>query len=145
MKIGVISDTHDHLYHPILLRLEEMDEIWHLGDVCDESILDDLRGLGKPLHWVRGNCDFCSDWPIILVREVDGLKFYLVHIPPDECPEEVDCLLHGHTHVPRDEMVKGVRFLNPGTLGRPNKGAPASYGVIETFGGGKMSWRVELV
>ena len=26
--------------------------------------------------------------------------------------------LHGHTHVPRDEVLAGVRFLNPGCLGQ---------------------------
>jgi len=40
----------------------------------------------------------------------------------------VQFVLHGHTHVPRDETdLRGVRWLNPGCISRPNRGAPASF------------------
>jgi len=55
-----------------------------------------------------------------------GLKVRLQHIPPDRPPDDVDILLHGHTHVPRNERIGGVLFLNPGCVTRPNRGAPAS-------------------
>ena len=51
-----------------------------------------------------------------------------------------DLLLHGHTHVPRDEVVSGVRFLNPGCITRPNRGAPASYAWLELVGGEPPRW-----
>ncbi|MEM9444555.1 MAG: metallophosphoesterase family protein [Verrucomicrobiota bacterium] len=151
MKIGVISDSHNKVPDKILehledvdliWHLEDVDLIWHLGDVCDAGVLDDILALEKPLKVVRGNCDFNSEWPITLTEEIEGFKFLLVHIPPDTCSEPVDCLLHGHTHVPRDEMIEGVRFLNPGTIGKPNKGAPPSMAEIETKPDGTMEWRI---
>jgi predicted phosphodiesterase len=46
------------------------------------------------------------------------LKFRLQHIPPDHLPDDVDLVLHGHTHVPRNERRGSVLFLNPGCVTR---------------------------
>jgi predicted phosphodiesterase len=70
------------------------------------------------------------------------VRFRLVHIPPDNVPENVDVVLHGHTHVPRNEVVEGVRFLNPGCVTRPNRGAPPSVAVLEIAADGKLTWRL---
>jgi predicted phosphodiesterase len=51
-------------------------------------------------------------------------------------------MLYGHTHVPRDEMVEGCRVLNPGTVGKPNKGAPASWAWLEIGARGAVRWTV---
>jgi len=53
-----------------------------------------------------------------------------------------DILLHGHTHVPRDEMVGSVRILNPGTVGKPNRGAPASYAWLRLTPEGVLDWKI---
>ena len=58
------------------------DEIWHLGDVCAEIILDELRALGPPVSCVRGNCDSNQAWPLVVDLQRGGLKFRLQHIPP---------------------------------------------------------------
>ena len=63
-----------------------------------------------------------------------GLKFHLVHIPPNHPPKGVDVLLHAHTHVPRNERRGGVLFLNPGCVTRPNRGAPAERGLARNRG-----------
>ena len=127
MRIAVISDTHDRLPEHIAVEATEADEIWHLGDVCSPDILEILRGLGPKIRLVRGNCDACFDWPLTLDFELVGHRFHLEHIPPRLAPAGCDFFLHGHTHVPRDECIGGVRFLNPGCITRPNRGAPASY------------------
>ncbi|MCE9588438.1 MAG: metallophosphoesterase family protein [Verrucomicrobia bacterium] len=50
----------------------------------------------------------------------------LIHIPPKPTKlGSCDLLLHGHTHVPREEMIAGVRVLNPGTIGKANNGGSA--------------------
>src|SRR5437660_11364829 len=36
MRIAVISDTHNRVPPQLPELLAEADEIWHLGDVCDE-------------------------------------------------------------------------------------------------------------
>ena len=143
MRIAVISDTHDRLSGHVTAAIADADEIWHLGDVCMPSIIDTLKLLGRPLRVVRGNCDDCAAWPLILDFELAGHCFHLEHIPSRFAPKGSEFFLHGHTHVPRDETRDGVRFLNPGCITRPNRGAPASYAWLRL--GAKHSVEWELV
>ncbi len=130
MRFAVLADTHNRLPQHLGTALAKADEIWHLGDVCDHSILDQLAALGPPLLWVRGNCDSAPDWPQQLNLVRAGLRIRLVHIPPTKAAD-TDILLHGHTHVPRHERIGNTLFLNPGCITRPNQGAPASYAWLE--------------
>jgi hypothetical protein len=141
LKIFVLADTHDKLPANLEGLAAGVDEIWHLGDVCDPSVLQAIEGFGPPVTVVRGNCDSTVDWPIALDLRRNGLRFRLVHIPPERPPDGVDVVLHGHTHVPRDERVAGVRFLNPGCVTRPNRGAPPSVAFLEIAADRKMTWR----
>ena len=128
MRIAVLSDTHDHCPPGLLPRLQGADEIWHLGDVCEPHVLAELESVGAPLRVVQGNCDWFSGWPLFLDLERGGVRFHLVHIPPPRAPRDVQVLLHGHTHVPRDEVdARGVRWLNPGCISRPKNGAGTSF------------------
>jgi uncharacterized protein len=141
MKIFVLADTHNKLPKAVLELAAGADEIWHLGDVCEPTITLDLEAIGLPLIVVRGNCDWNEDWPLVVNLTRDGLRFRLVHIPPEVPPENVDVILHGHTHVPRNEKRRGVLFLNPGCVTRPNRGAPRSVAWLETVGG-KIKWKL---
>ncbi|HEY3841505.1 MAG TPA: metallophosphoesterase family protein [Bryobacteraceae bacterium] len=143
MRIAVLSDTHDRLPAHVAAAIAESDEIWHLGDVCSPDILDSLRMLGLKVRVVRGNCDGCVAWPLTLDFELAGHRFHLEHIPTRWAPADSDFFLHGHTHVPRDETINGVRFLNPGCITRPNRGAPASYAWLRL--GAKRAVEWELV
>ena len=78
-------------------------------------------------------------WPLELTLEREGLRFFLVHIPPPRAPVGVHVLLHGHTHVPRDEVRGGVRWLNPGSASHP-RGAPPSFGWLEVEAGKLTRW-----
>ena len=140
MRIAVLADTHDRLPEKVRAAVAAADEIWHLGDVCAPVILDALQTLGPPVQVVRGNCDDCPDWPFTLDLEREGFRIRLVHIPPRPAPAGCDLLLHGHTHVPRDEVLGGVRFLNPGCITRPNRGAPASFAWLELVRGIGAVW-----
>jgi putative phosphoesterase len=142
MRIGVIADTHDHLPPVVLERFKGVDEVWHLGDVTSPSVLGGLSVLGVPLHVVRGNCDWNGEWPITLDLEREGFRFRLIHIPPGFVPADVEIVLHGHTHIPRDETVGKVRYLNPGTAGKPNKGAPPSIAFLTLEAGKPAGWKV---
>ncbi len=141
----VLADTHDTLPQNVLMMAEEADEVWHLGDVCHESILDELRGACRRLQVVRGNCDFNNEWPLVVELRRGGQRIRLQHIPPARMmPPNVDILLHGHTHVPRNERVGDVWFLNPGCVTRPNRGAPASVAWLTVAADGKISWELVL-
>lgn len=120
MRIAVLADTHDRYPSDLPTLLREADEIWHLGDVCDPQTLVEFEQLGCPMTVVLGNNDDFSGWPVQLTLERLGLRFHLVHIPPRRAPAGVHFLLHGHTHVPRDDIdLARVRWLNPGCISRP--------------------------
>ena len=146
MRIAVISDTHDRYTASLPGRLRDADEIWHLGDVCVPKILVEFEQLGPPLRVVVGNCDSHPTWPETLSLEREGLRFHLVHIPPVRAPRGVQVVLHGHTHVPRDETdPAGVRWLNPGCITRPNQGAPASWAWLTVQRGRPLHWELVRV
>jgi uncharacterized protein len=141
LRVFVLADTHNKFPEKLSILAKDADEIWHLGDVCAERILDELRAIGPLVTVVRGNCDSNSEWPLVVDLVRDGLKFRLQHIPPDVPPEDVDVVLHGHTHVPRNEKRGGVLFLNPGCVTRPNRGSAASVAWLEIVDG-KINWRL---
>jgi len=143
-RIAVIADTHDKLPFGLVQAISEADEIWHLGDVCGEWLLDELRAGGKPLKVVRGNCDPVMEWPLTLDFTRSDHSIRMVHIPPSTPPAGVDLLLHGHTHVPRHERLGSTVFLNPGCITRPNRGAPRSYAWLTLYPEGEYRWQLRV-
>jgi len=139
--IFVLADTHNRLPQALSEMAKSADEIWHLGDVCAESILDEVRAIGPRVTVVRGNCDSNPNWPLVVDLVRGGLKLRLQHVPPDHSPDDVDVVLHGHTHVPRHERRGKVLFLNPGCVTRANQGAPPSVAWLE-IEDGKLNWRL---
>lgn len=142
MRIAVLSDTHDRYPKGFPDRLKGADEIWHLGDVCDPSVLVEFEQLGPPLRVILGNCDSYPRWPLRLRLPREGVRFHLEHIPPLKTPPDCDVVLHGHTHVPRDDVVDGVRWLNPGCITRPNRGAPPSWAWLTVEKGKPLGWEL---
>lgn len=144
MRIAVIADTHDKLPDSLPKRLRGATEIWHLGDVCEPATLAPLEALDVPLHVVLGNNDWEHAWPHTLTFARGAVRFHLVHIPPLRAPSGVAAVLHGHTHVPRDETDPlGVRWLNPGCIARPNRGAPPSFAWLTIEPRGGWTWSLE--
>ena len=145
LRIFVLADTHDHLPENLETLAEGADEIWHLGDLCAPRLLITLENVGLPLTLVRGNCDSNYEWPLVVDLKRNRLRFRLVHIPPPHPPENIDVLLHAHTHVPRNERRNGVVFLNPGCVTRPNRGAPPSVATLEIGRDGNLKWQLILL
>lgn len=145
-RIAVIADTHDKVPPALLARLAEADEIWHLGDVCEPEILAEFEALGKPVHVVLGNNEWHALWPLTLQLRREGHVFHLVHIPPRHAPPGVRFVLHGHTHVPRDETdLAGVRWLNPGCVTLPRGGSTHGFAWLTVRAGAEPEWtRVTL-
>jgi putative phosphoesterase len=142
MRIAVLADTHDRYPPGLPGRLRDADEIWHLGDVCAPATLVAFAQLGPPLQVVLGNCDSHDGWPVELTLERGGVRFYLTHIPPRAAPAGVGVVLHGHTHVPRDETIGGVRWLNPGSVSLPNPGTPPSFAWLTLTADGNFGWKI---
>lgn len=145
MRIAVLSDTHDRVPAGLVERLRGAEEIWHLGDVCDPAVISEIETAGVPVRVVVGNCDEHFAWPVSLTLERGGVTFYLIHIPPSRVPAGVQVVLHGHTHVPRDEMIGSVRWLNPGCITRPRGDKPPSFAWLEVDGGKILGWKLVKV
>jgi uncharacterized protein len=139
--IFVLADTHNRVPETVKEMAKDADEIWHLGDVCAEAILDELRAIGPRVTLVRGNCDSNFEWPLVVDLVRGGLKFRLQHRAPDRSPDDIDVLLHAHTHVPRNERCGRVVLLNPGCVTWPNRGAPPSVAWLEIIDR-KISWKL---
>jgi putative phosphoesterase len=139
MLLGILSDSHDRseMMRRAVEKLQERgaDFFIHCGDVCGPDLLDSLAGLRCALVW--GNCDwdrpglqrYADD---IGVRcygdfadlELAGKRIAILHGDDKSrmdrllAAQEHDYLLHGHTHVRRDERVGKTRVINPGALHR---------------------------
>src|SRR5438046_10170493 len=107
LRILVLADTHNKLPKKILDLAADADEIWHLGDVCEPTILDDLRAIGPRVTVVRGDCDWNSEWPQFVELKRGGLKSQLQDSPPDVPTGEVAIVLDGHPDLPRKNKVCG--------------------------------------
>lgn len=144
MKIGVISDTHDHLENVdkafALLEKHGVEMIVHCGDwvapYSVEHISKKALALGVALKGVLGNNDgevfqIISNrdhaWELEMGKEtleldVDKRNIAVYHGTDKtitdslEKSDTYDAVFSGHTHVPRSEMVEGTLALNPGTL-----------------------------
>ena len=144
MRIAVISDTHGSYPLGLPEKLRGADEIWHLGDVGGPETLVEFEQLGVPVRVVRGNCDNWPEWPLSLDLDRDGVNHHLVHIPPRRAPAGAQVLLHGHLHVPRDEVDgRGVRWLSPGCISLP-RGQGCSFAWLTVEAGHRQWTLVQL-
>jgi putative phosphoesterase len=136
--IGILSDTHDRIDTMAaameLLRQEGAQYFIHCGDVGGEGIFDLLA---VPAAFVWGNTDFdrenlgkyATNLGIKCCNEFGKLAFaekriVVTHGDHPELmrraqqPGFCDYLLHGHTHIIRDERIGSLRIINPGALQR---------------------------
>ena len=123
MLIGVVSDLHGTLPDQAAAALEGCDVILCAGDVERPSVLMELAAIA-PTVAVLGNCDYSfSGMGVSLTASprIAGVRFFMVHRPEDigHPADDVKVVVHGHTHVPREERVAGVLYLNPGSPTRP--------------------------
>lgn len=130
MLIGVVSDIHGQLDDHASQALSPCDLILCAGDVEREYILMELEALA-PTIAVKGNCDYpsiSSDVPFTASPRIGGVRFFMVHRPEDigTPADDVRVVVHGHTHIPRNEVINGVRYINPGSTTRPRGGSKKS-------------------
>lgn len=133
LKIGLISDSHGYLDHKTLEYLQEVDEIWHAGDVGDVSILS-LLPKSKPLRGVYGNIDDAAVQEILpewLEFEAEGVRIIMTHIggkPPRYAKgvkewikkSRAQVFICGHSHICKVEMDRELNclYMNPGAVGQ---------------------------
>jgi len=122
-----------------LAALAEVDHILHAGDIGGEHVLEALRQVA-PLTFVRGNNDHDNGYDIVYIS-VGGRRILLTHIFRDELlDEDVDIIVCGHSHTPRNEVVGGRLVFNPGSAGPRRFKLPVTVGIIE----GERAYHVAL-
>jgi putative phosphoesterase len=135
--VGIISDTHEHIYAIVravrVLKERAPSLVIHCGDIISPPVLERFAEL--PLRVVFGNNDGersglkkkCNElgFPEIqdtLTFEHAGKSFFINHgtnprvIDEAAASQRYDYVLHGHTHEQRDELVGRTRIINPGAL-----------------------------
>ncbi|MCM1334546.1 MAG: metallophosphoesterase [Bacteroides sp.] len=156
MKIIVISDTHDNFeaMERIVSDNRSADLFIHLGD--GEREYEDVRALypDRAFLMLRGNNDW-GDYPITHVFSLGGYRFFLTHgsqymrgylynsLAASATANDCMLALFGHTHVPFNETVGGVRLFNPGSPTLPRGRSDPSYGVITIEKDGTIDLRHE--
>lgn len=135
MLIGLISDTHGLLRPEVHEALAGVELILHAGDVCSDTILDELS-LIAPVRAVYGNCD--DPWTPGLSQQLElelgGLRIHVSHGHELGRPKpaalaaayDADVIVYGHTHVQLIERVGKQLVINPGAAGPKRFALPAT-------------------
>ncbi len=148
MKIGIISDSHDHLENLNkaieLLNSQEIQVLIHCGDFCAPFIMDELKKFKGEIHCVFGNTDdryatpkkaeslginFHGD---LAELTLEGRKIAVNHFPiiaqALAQSQIYDAVFYGHTHEKLKEKHTKTLLLNPGELmGRKGEVTLAIY------------------
>ncbi len=136
LVIGVIADTHGLLRPEALTALEGSDLVLHAGDVGTPEVLATLGRLA-PVHAVRGNNDrgsWARELPATQLVEVGGATLYMLHdvneLDVDPAVAGLGAVIAGHSHKPRQELLDGVLYFNPGSAGPRRFKLPIAVGRI---------------
>ena len=134
MRIGVISDTHNHLPNVArivdLLNAARVERVVHTGDITQAKTLAALAALDAPLYGVYGNNDVerellgaaCAQHGHVFVDpplhiEWAGRRIAVVHDPRELDALDlsaIDVALYGHDHRHALERRGGALCFNPG-------------------------------
>lgn len=141
MKIVLMSDSHgrNDVIDKIMKINQNVSRFFHCGDIeCDEFIYPDMLT-------VAGNNDYYGDFPQQAIFTLNTHKILMIHshrcyafgygrleaLSEMAKKEGCDTVFYGHTHVASDEIVNGVRLINPGSLYYSRDCRPISYCVID--------------
>lgn len=132
-KIALISDSHSYIDHKTLTYLQDVDEIWHAGDIGSLDVMQELPA-GKTIRAVFGNIDdleIQQEYPEWQEFTREGVKILMTHIggkPPlyakgvkqrirEGKPNLFIC---GHSHICKVEFDKEMNclYMNSGAIGQ---------------------------
>lgn len=134
MRIGVVSDTHNHLGNVAriveLFNRARVDRVVHTGDITQPKTLEILARLDAPLVGVFGNndgferealeatsvrCGIALAAPPLRLH-LAGRHIVVVHDPREleHAGSDHSVALHGHTHRHAFERREGRVVFNPG-------------------------------
>ena len=162
--VCIISDTHGSMHPSVLACVNGCDHIIHAGDICDASILEELKEIA-PVSAVLGNCD--SGFPSmnasrrIVSETIEGVVFAVVHRDTQLARDLPDVYayyscksktmpkiigIHGHTHVPK--IAAGIDakpadlIVCPGSVTSPRGGWMQTFAKIVVDSGEVLSCEI---
>ena len=168
MKLIIASDIHGSAYWckklMELVDREQPDKLVLLGDLlyhgprnglprdyAPKEVIPMLSARKEMILAVRGNCEAEVDQMVLPFPcmsdfsqlHTDGKLLHLTHghhQSPENLPPlpEGTIFLSGHTHIKRDEMINGIRCLNPGSVSIPKDGTNSCL----IFEDGEFSFRI---
>lgn len=148
LRLGVLSDSHVYditdLPKKAINLLESVDLIIHAGDYTGKGLIHDLSKLGN-FKGVYGNMDPPSvreELPEKVIFELNGFKVGVTHPSEGGSPfglerklrkkfEKVDAIIFGHTHSPRNEVIDGILYFNPGSITGKFPARHKTFGILE--------------
>ncbi|WP_254546182.1 metallophosphoesterase family protein [Halomarina pelagica] len=161
MRIAVISDTHvpsraAEIPSWVRDEVRAADHVVHAGDFDSREAYATVADLAPELTAVRGNMDPVmsdAELPEVASVELGGVRFVVTHGTGDldTYRERVAGIVRGgadgdesdapvvgvcgHTHRLMDEVVEGVRLLNPGSATGADPATHATMLVVRAKGG----------
>ena len=131
-KIALISDNHSYYGEELNEHLQNVDEIWHAGDIGDLSSIEKYREMAT-FRGVYGNIDDQSVKDIFGLNEIfvcEGIKVFMTHIGgyPGKYTARVHQIIRnekpnlyicGHSHICKvvPDKTNNLLHMNPGAYG----------------------------
>ena len=160
-RVLVVADTHipdfaKELPAALIAEARRSDVILHAGDVTSPAVLEELA-TGAPVHVALGNNDgadidrWGAEHEVRL--ELEGVRIAMLH---DSGPSrgregrmrrrfpDADVVVFGHSHIPIDADVDGLRLFNPGSPTWKRRQPRPTYGLLEV-GDGRVESRIVLL
>ena len=154
MKYLIVSDIHgssdsaDRIIN--IFEEEKCDYILLLGDILyhgprndlpefynPKKVIEKLNPYSDKIIAIKGNCEAEVDQMILtfIIHDfyddtINNITTHLEHGHHlDLYKGDAKLVLSGHTHIPHNMNLNGVRFINPGSITIPKNNTPRSYGI----------------
>lgn len=131
-RIGILSDTHGTFDGSLRTFLEQVDEIWHAGDLGSLELADEIARF-KPLRAVYGNidggltrrtypefaCFRCEQVPVLMTHIGGYPRHYTPAAVAKIQAQHPKIFISGHSHILRVmyDPVYDLLHINPGAAG----------------------------
>lgn len=131
-KIALISDNHSYYGDEIIKNLNDVDEIWHAGDIGDIESVSKLREIAI-FRAVYGNIDdftvkelfslnnifYCEDLKVLMTHIGGYPGRYSVRVKELIIAEKPDIYICGHSHICKviKDKTYNLLHMNPGAYG----------------------------
>jgi putative phosphoesterase len=142
MKVLIVSDSHGLTKELIEIKQRyhnAVDAFIHCGDSELPIGCAELENF----LYVRGNCDFTTEFPKERIEDIQGIRFFITHghlynvkmtmmnlyYRAQEVGAKVVCF--GHSHIAGAEMINGVLFINPGSIVLPRMRKEKTYALLQ--------------